>query len=93
MWPSYKGACYAFSLDQNKVGQSLGVLLMYTLECVSSVTTFITAYEESQETKDSHFLIRSLFFLFVCFFLKGNRFDVYYSNDTGHRKSKRHCSI
>ena len=25
-----------------------GVLLMYTLECVSSVANFITAYKESQ---------------------------------------------
>ena len=33
-----------------------GVLLMYTLEGVSSVANFITAYEESQQTRDSRFL-------------------------------------
>ena len=46
---------------------------MYTLEDVSSVANFITAYEESQWNRDSHFLIRS-----VCFVSKGNLFDVYY---------------
>ena len=44
------------------------------LEGVSSVTNFITAYEdeESQENRDSHFLIRSVFFV-----SKGNLFNVY----------------
>ena len=41
-----------------------GVLLMYTLESVSSVADFITAYEE---------LNKSVFFV-----SKGNLFDVYY---------------
>ena len=49
------------------------VLLMYTLEGVNSVANFITAYEESQENRDSHFLIRSVFFV-----SKGNIFDVYF---------------
>ena len=35
---------------------------MYTLEGLSSVVNFITAYEESQENRDSHFLIYSVFF-------------------------------
>ena len=34
---------------------------MYTLEGVSSVANFITAYEESQLNRDSHFLIHSVF--------------------------------
>ena len=42
---------------------------MYTPEGVSSVANFITAYEESQENRDSHFLIRSVFFV-----SKGNLF-------------------
>ena len=42
---------------------------MYTLEGVSSVANFITAYEESQENRDSHFLICSVFFV-----SKGNFF-------------------
>ena len=29
---------------------------MYTWEGVSSVTNFITAYEESQKNRDTHFL-------------------------------------
>ena len=29
---------------------------MYTLEAVSSFANFITAYEESQQNRDSHFL-------------------------------------
>ena len=41
-----------------------GVPLMYTLEDVSSVANFITAYEESQQNRDSHFLIRGVFFCF-----------------------------
>ena len=45
---------------------------MYTLEGVSSVANFITAYEESQLNRDSHFLIRSVFFV-----SKGNLFNVY----------------
>ena len=44
---------------------------MYTLEGVSSVANFITAYEESQN-RDSHFLICSVFFV-----SKGNLFDIY----------------
>ena len=44
---------------------------MYTLEGVSSVANFITAYEESQSNRDSHFPIRSVFFV-----SKGNLFDV-----------------
>ena len=47
---------------------------MYTLEGVSSVAIFITAYEESQSNRDSHFLICSVFFV-----SKGNLFDVYFS--------------
>ena len=39
---------------------------MYSLEGVSSVANFITAYEES------HFLVRCVFFV-----SKGNLFDVY----------------
>ena len=45
---------------------------MYTLEGVSSVANFITAYEESQLNRESHFLICSVFFV-----SKGNLFDVY----------------
>ena len=45
---------------------------MYTLEGVSSIANFITAYEESQ-LRDSHFLIRSVFFV-----SKGNLSDVYF---------------
>ena len=37
---------------------------MYTLEGVSSVANFITAYEVSQLNRDSHFLIRSVFLYF-----------------------------
>ena len=36
---------------------------MYMLEGVSSVANFITAYVESQLNRDSHFLIRSVFFV------------------------------
>ena len=39
-----------------------GVLLMYTLEGVSSVANFISAYEESQLNEGSHFLIRNTSF-------------------------------
>ena len=46
---------------------------MYTLEAVSSVANFITAYGESQLNRNSHFLIRGVFFV-----SKGNLFDVYY---------------
>ena len=45
---------------------------MHTVESVNSVANFITAYEESQQNRDSHFLICSVFFVF-----KGNLFDVY----------------
>ena len=48
---------------------------MYTLEAVSSVANFITAYKESQENRDSHFLICNVFFV-----SKGNLFHVYYNN-------------
>ena len=48
---------------------------MYTLEGISSVANFITAYEESQENQVSHFLIGSVFFVFP----KGNLFDVYFT--------------
>ena len=44
----------------------------YTLEGVSSVANFITAYEESQYNQDSHFLICSVFSV-----SKGNLFEVY----------------
>ena len=47
---------------------------MYTLEGVSSIANFISAYEESQWNRDSHFLIRSVFFV-----SKGNLFDVYFT--------------
>ena len=47
---------------------------MYTLEGVSSVAIFITAYEESQYNRDSHFLICSVFFV-----SKGNVFYVYFT--------------
>ena len=46
---------------------------MYTLQGVSSAANFIAAYKESQLNRDSHFLIRSVFFV-----SKGNLFDVYY---------------
>ena len=46
---------------------------MYTLEGVSSVANFITAYEESQSNRDSHFPICS-----VLFVSKGNLFGVYF---------------
>ena len=45
---------------------------MYTPEGVSSAANFITAYEASQQNRDSHCLIRSVFFV-----SKGNIFDVY----------------
>ena len=45
---------------------------MYTLEGVNSVANFITAYEETQLNRDSHFLIRNVFFV-----TEGNLFDVY----------------
>ena len=44
---------------------------MYTLEGVSSVANFITAYEESQSNRDSRFLVHCVFFV-----SKGNLFDV-----------------
>ena len=46
---------------------------MYTLEGVSSVANFITAYAEYQLNRDSHFLIRSVFSV-----SEGNLFDGYY---------------
>ena len=45
---------------------------MYTLEGVSSVANFITAYVESQKNRDSHFLICNVFFV-----SKGNLFYFY----------------
>ena len=45
---------------------------MYMLEGVNSVANFITAYEKSQLNRDSHFLIRSVFFV-----AKGNLFVVH----------------
>ena len=47
---------------------------MYTLEGVRSVANFITAYEESKWDRDSHFLIRIVFFV-----SKGNPFDIYFT--------------
>ena len=47
---------------------------MYTLQGVSGVANFITAYEESQLNRDSHFLICNVFFV-----SKGNLFDVYFT--------------
>ena len=38
---------------------------MYMLESVSSVANFITAYEESQYNRDSHFL--NLYMCVLCF--------------------------
>ena len=46
---------------------------MNTLEGVSSVANFITAYKESQINRDSHFLICNVFFV-----SKDNHFDVYF---------------
>ena len=46
----------------------------YMLEGVSSVAYFSTIYEESQQTRDSHFLICS-----VLFVSKGTLFDVYFT--------------
>ena len=40
-----------------------GVLLKYTLEGVSNVANFDTAYKECQENQDSSFLLSSLFFV------------------------------
>ena len=51
---------------------------MYTLEGVSSVANFITAYEESQKNRDSHFLICSVFFV-----SKGNLLYVYLTSVLG----------
>ena len=47
---------------------------MYTLEGVRSVAIFITAYEEFQENRDSHFLMIS-----VLFVSKDNLFYVYFT--------------
>ena len=59
---------------------------MYKLEGVSIVANFITAYEESQENRDSHFLIRSVFFV-----SKGNLFDVYCVNYSPESDYKLTC--
>ena len=45
---------------------------MYMLEGVSKIANFITAYEEYQLNRDSHFLIRSVFLV-----SKGNLFYVF----------------
>ena len=42
---------------------------MYTLEGVSSGAKFITAFEGSQLNRDSHLLIRSVFFDILKYFL------------------------
>ena len=42
---------------------------MYTLDCVSSIRNFFTAYGESQYNRDSHFLIRRVFFVSKAIFL------------------------
>ena len=47
---------------------------MYTLEGVSSIAKFISAYEEFQLNRDSHFLIFSVFFV-----SKGSLFYVYFT--------------
>ena len=47
---------------------------MYTLEDVSSFANFITAYEKSQQNRDSHFLIRSVFFV-----SKSNLVDAFFT--------------
>ena len=50
---------------------------------VSSVANSITAYEESQLNRDSHFLICRAFFV-----SKGNLFDVYFIEKTNKQKKK-----
>ena len=47
---------------------------MCALEGVGSVANFITAYGESQQNRDSHFLICSVFFV-----SRGNLSDVYFT--------------
>ena len=47
---------------------------MYTLEGVSSVANFISAYEGSQSNRDSHFIICS-----CSLFPNAIFFDVYYT--------------
>ena len=42
---------------------------MYTLEGVSSVANYITAYEGSQENRDSHFVICNVFLFPKAIFL------------------------
>ena len=42
---------------------------MYTLKGVSIVANFITAYEYSQENRDSHFLICNVFLFLQTIFL------------------------
>ena len=46
---------------------------MYTLEGVSSVANFMTAYEETRKSRDSPFLNRRVFVV-----SKSNLFDVYF---------------
>ena len=50
------------------------VLLTYTLEGVNSIANFTTVYEVTQYNRDSHFLIRTMVFVF-----RGNLFNFYYS--------------
>ena len=50
---------------------------MYTLEDVSSVAKFITAYEGSHLNRDSHFLTCN-----VLSVSKGNIFYVYFTTQT-----------
>ena len=45
---------------------------MYTLDGIGSVANFITAYEESQQNRDSHFQICNVFVV-----SNGYLFDVY----------------
>ena len=48
---------------------------MHTLEGVSSVVNFISAYKKSQSNQESRFLICSVFFL-----SKGNLFKFFFSS-------------
>ena len=56
------------------------VLLMYTLEGVSSVGNFVTAFEVSIKPKLSFSNLYFFFFFFFFFFVsKGNLFNVYFT--------------
>ena len=63
------------TIQELLVGFENEILLMYTLDGVSSVANFIPAYEESQSNQDSHFLICNVFYV-----SKGNLFDVYFTS-------------